>query len=300
MALHTPLAVLFADVSGSTKLFERAGDLEARRLIAYLLDALGQVCSRHDGRMVKTVGDEILCVFACAIAAADAAVAMQRFTAVDDRARAQGLGLRIGLHLGDCLVEADGDVFGDAVNTAARMVALAARDQVIVSKLTADALPGRPLRDLGEAHVAGKQAAIAIAEILWQDDAAGMTMVQGARTLPDAAPLDCTLRLEHRGCVIALRPDSAALTLGRDPSSGLVVDAACVSRGHAHIDWQRGHYVLSDRSTNGTWVQTEGDGPQRLHRDALRLRRSGVIRLGKAIESGTDDLLYFRCPPEAI
>jgi adenylate cyclase len=59
MSQTQPLCILFADVSGSTKLFEQRGDVEARRIIAAVLDALSKVCESHGGRVIKTIGDEV-------------------------------------------------------------------------------------------------------------------------------------------------------------------------------------------------------------------------------------------------
>ena len=57
------LTILFADVSGSTKLFETRGNLEARRLVAGVLNALAEVTQQHGGRVIKTIGDKIMCTF---------------------------------------------------------------------------------------------------------------------------------------------------------------------------------------------------------------------------------------------
>src|SRR5690606_6059905 len=124
MSQSQPLTILFADVSGSTRLFEQRGDVEARRLIANVLDALTEVASRHGGKVIKTIGDEIMCTFPGAMQGVLAACDMQRRLAHDPEFVKDNLAIRVGLHHGDALVE-DGDVYGDAVNTAARMASLA-------------------------------------------------------------------------------------------------------------------------------------------------------------------------------
>src|SRR5437016_5732998 len=63
MTQSQPLTILFADVSGSTKLFETRGDVEARRIVGAMLGALAEVCARHGGRVIKTIGDEIMCTY---------------------------------------------------------------------------------------------------------------------------------------------------------------------------------------------------------------------------------------------
>lgn len=290
-----PLCVLFADVSGSTRLFEQRGDIEARRLIAGLLEALSAICRAHDGRVVKTIGDEILCAIPRPGDGIDAAVAMQRHVAADATCLAHHLAIRIGLHFGDCLVEGDGDVYGDAVNTAARMAKLAGRGQVVTTAATAHGLRRVPLRALGTAQVAGKLQPIDVVDIVWQENPGGMTTVQSALGIAVPAA-DSRLVLEYRGRSLEVAPGSPPLTLGREPGNALVIDADCVSRSHAVIDFQRGHYVLTDRSTNGSFLRIDGDDEQRLHRDEAKLRRSGVISLGVGSALNADQLIFFRCP----
>ena len=139
MSQTQPLCILFADVSGSTKLFEQRGDVEARRIIAAVLDALTKVCNSHGGKVIKTIGDEIMCTFPGAMNGVIAATDMQKRVAHDMVFVRDNLGIRIGLHHGDTLVE-DNDVYGDAVNTAARMASLAKREQIddMFDAITAD------------------------------------------------------------------------------------------------------------------------------------------------------------------
>ena len=129
MSQSRPQTILFADVSGSTRLFETKGDVEARRLIAAVLEALTQVCRQHGGRVIKTIGDEIMCTFPGALNGILAACDMQRRMGRDINFVRDSLAVRIGLHHGDALEEDDGDVYGDAVNTAARMASTAKREQ---------------------------------------------------------------------------------------------------------------------------------------------------------------------------
>lgn len=296
MPQSRPLTLLFADVSGSTKLFEQRGDVVARQLISQILEGLSLVCRKYDGRVIKTIGDEIMCAIPTAMDGVDAAVAMQRHVAADPTCIANHLAIRIGLHHGECLVEDDGDVYGDAVNTAARMAKLAGREQIVTTASTVAGLKHAPFRSLGTAQVSGKLQAIDIVDIIWQENPAGMTMVQSALGLGNAPALDNRLILEFKGRTIELTPTSPPLTLGRDPGSSIVVESDCVSRSHAVIEFQRGHYILTDRSTNGSFFRIEGDEEQRVHRDEAKLRRSGVISLGKGSAQNADALIYFRCP----
>jgi class 3 adenylate cyclase len=295
MPTSRPLTLLFADVSGSTRLFEQRGDVVARQLISQVLEGLSAICRKHDGRVIKTIGDEIMCAIPTAMDGVDAAVAMQRHVAADPTCIANHLAIRIGLHYGECLVEDDGDVYGDVVNTAARMAKLAGREQIVTTASTVAGLKHTPFRSLGTAQVSGKLQAIDIVDIIWQENPAGMTMVQSALGIGTPG-LDNRLVLEFKGRTIEMTPTSTPLTLGREPGNGLVIDSDCVSRSHAVIEYQRGHYILTDRSTNGSFFRIEGDDEQRVHRDEAKLRRSGVISLGRASAQNADALIFFRCP----
>lgn len=296
MSATQPCTILFADVSGSTRLFEQKGDVEARRLIASVLNALTVVCNSHGGKVIKTIGDEIMCTFRGALQGVLAACDMQRKMARDIEFVRDNLGVRIGLHHGEGLFE-DNDVFGDVVNVAARMTSIAKREQIVTTATSLRELTGPPIsvRSLGRARVAGKLLPIEIVDVIWQEDTSGMTTVQRAvRTAePELQPGKLVLRF--RDTTIELTPESQPFTLGREASNGLMVAADWVSRTHATIEFKRGHFMLSDRSTNGTWVRIGDDDELRLSRDEVHLRKSGSISLGKGMALNGDMLLYFDC-----
>ena len=296
MANAQPTTILFADVSGSTKLFELKGDVAARTIISAVLAALGDIAARHGGRVIKTIGDEVMCTFPNALGGLLAAVDMQKRLSSDPGFVKDNLAIRVGLHHGDALHE-DNDVYGDAVNTAARMGSLAKREQIVTTVTTAQAVtPGSVrTRALGTARVSGKMLPIEIVDVIWQEDLSNVTTVQRAIRLDahgNIAGLKLTLR--HRGKVIELNPASQPFTLGRDANSSLVIDAEWVSRNHAMIEYKRGYFMISDRSTNGTWVKLGEDEELRLHRDEIHLRKAGTISLGQAVAVNQEDVLYFQ------
>jgi class 3 adenylate cyclase len=295
MSQSRPQTILFADVSGSTRLFETRGDVEARRLIAAVLAALTVVCEQHGGRVIKTIGDEIRCTFPGALNGVLAACDMHRRLARDIDFVRDSLAVRIGLHHGDALEEADGDVYGDAVNTAARMASLAKREQVVTTASTYDSLSGKvpEARSLGKARVSGKLLPIAIVDLVWQEDTSGMTMVQSAIRSGDAGVSGAVLRLRHRGQLVELKPDSQPFSMGREPGNHLVIEADWVSRTHAMIEYKRGHFMIADRSTNGTFVRIGEDDEIKVHRDELHLRKGGTISLGQSFSINTGDIIHF-------
>lgn len=297
MSRSEPMAIVFADISGSTRLFEQKGDVAARQLVAKVLNALAEVTRRHGGRVVKTIGDEIMSVFPTAIQGVHAAMEMQRLTVRDPDFARDNLGLRIGMHYGEALVE-ENDVFGDAVNTAARMTAIAKREQIVTTAGSLKDVTGSTqlrTRSLGRTRVAGKLFPVEICDVLWQEDLAGVTMVQRAVRLDDGGTVGVKLSIRHRGRLIELNEDSPPFRMGRDPGNELVVDAEWVSRYHALIEYKKGHFVLTDRSTNGTYVRLGDDEELRLHRDEMHLRKSGTVSMGQPLALNAEDLVYFHC-----
>jgi class 3 adenylate cyclase len=291
-----PITIMFADVCGSTKLFELRGDEAARSIIGQVLSAMGEVVMRHGGRVLGTIGDEVMGTFPDPLSGLLAATDMQRRMAHDPVFLKDSLAIRIGVHHGEALVELD-DVYGDAVNTAARMASLAKRDQIMTTATTVRGLPEDALRVrvLGTARVSGKQLPIEIVDVMWQEDLSNLTTVKRA-PISDVAPDTggARLVLRYGGQVIPLNPRSPAFTLGRDAHSSLVIDDEWVSRYHALIEYKRGHYLIGDHSTNGTWVAIGGGDELRLHHDEMHLRKSGTISLGQAVSANRDRAVYFQ------
>ncbi|MEN9217725.1 MAG: adenylate/guanylate cyclase domain-containing protein, partial [Gloeomargarita sp. DG_2_bins_126] len=123
--------ILFADISGSTRLYETLGNEAALVLVSDCLQLLQSVAQKYQGQVVKTIGDEIMLRFPNPSLAAQAAFEMQDQVAQFFLNRKVVSGLKVGFNHGAILEQADGDIFGDAVNVAARMVQLAKRNQIL-------------------------------------------------------------------------------------------------------------------------------------------------------------------------
>lgn len=296
MSEQRPITILFADIAGSTKLFETRGDVEARALTLQVLNALTQITIRHSGTVIKTIGDEIMCTFPGPSNALHASVDMQRRVAGDLAWARDHLAIRIGLHHGEALLE-DGDVYGDAVNTAARMAQLAKREQIVTTASTVTGVSTAAafrIRSLGEAMVRGKQNGVDIVDLLWQEDNSNVTMVAKAIRL-DQLPSSHKLVMRTRGELTEISELSNSYGMGRDPGNQCIVDNEWVSRNHALIEFSRGQFLITDRSTNGTYVKIGADDEIRLHRDSMPLRKSGSISLGQAMEKDPASVVFFQC-----
>jgi class 3 adenylate cyclase len=285
-------AVLFADVSGSTRLYESVGDAAALDTIGHCLATIRTACEGYGGRVVKTIGDEVMAVFPGADHAAEAAAEMQaRISEQHAMGRAR-LAIRVGFHFGPA-IEVEGDVFGDSVNTAARMAALAKAEQVILSGPTADLLspPLRSrVRQLDSLTVKGKHKDIGIFELIWQGPDADLTALA---TRPMHVPARILLR--HGTREIELNEARPNATLGRDPQNDVVIADRMASRLHARIERRRDKFVLIDQSSNGTFVTIEGEAEIHLRREELVLRGRGRAAFGHAWKDAADEVLTFSC-----
>lgn len=285
------LAVLFADVAGSTRLYEQLGDVQALATIGRCLALVQDAAGEHGGRAIKTIGDEAMVVFPTADQAAAAAAEIQHKMSELARVGNLRVAFRVGFHYGPA-IEADGDVFGDSVNVAARMVALAKSGQVILSASTAEALSPSlrgSLRELDVMTVKGKEKDIAILELLWQDSAELTAMV----TRPKLRARK--LELRHGAHAIELNSGTPSLTLGRDAQNDVVIADPLASRLHARIERRRDHFVLIDQSSNGTFVTIEGDDEFQLRRQELKLRGRGHLSFGRPYVDDSVEMLAFAC-----
>jgi adenylate cyclase len=272
--------VLFADVSGSTRLYETAGDAAALEAVSACLAAARRSTEASGGRVVKTIGDELMGIFPGPDAAANAAADMQAKIDALPEVAGTKLGVRIGFHHGPVL-QRDDDVFGDTVNLAARLVSQAKKGEIILSTDTAEKLG--PIfrvmvRELHAITVRGKAEEIGLAELVWKRDADATVF---AVTRPRVRLAKGGLRLRYRGREVARRRDTDSITIGRDDSNGLVVQSDMASRQHCSIERRQDIFVLRDHSTNGTYVTVAGDAEMAVRRAEVSLRKGGWISFGR-------------------
>ena len=284
--------MLFADVSGSTKLYETVGDAVAHAAIDLCVKLFANITRQHGGRVIKTIGDEVMSIFPEAAEAGRAAVDIQLGVAGMAPVEKVRLGVRIGLHSGP-VVERDGDVFGDTVNLAARLTEMAARGQIITSLETVEQLDDlRKLdcRKLYAIPVKGKEKDVQICEILWTDTDDATTLA-APRTRNERASL--TLRVAYRGRDIVLPTERKTLVMGRDAAADLVVAERMASRLHCEIESRQGKFFLTDRSANGTYVSIDGAAEVVLRREESMLHGHGFISLGQPRASTTEVVEFF-------
>jgi len=290
------LAIVFADISESTRLYDVMGDTQARELVAQCLGVMTGVVHERRGTVIKTIGDELMCTFPRAGAAVAAARGMQEAVRKDlpdlNPNTPKDLTIRIGIQYGPAIVDG-GDVFGDAVNVAARMTGQAKAGQIITTQTTVEALSPKlqaSTRHLDRIRVKGKSGYLNIYEVVWQDE----DVTHIASKVGPAPAGRGRLRLVYRGHKLTVSHQSGPLTLGRGKQAHLVVDDSQASRQHARIENRRGRFVLSDESTNGTYVLTT-DGSVYLRREEVTLVGRGKISLGRDFADEPAEVVLFEC-----
>jgi class 3 adenylate cyclase len=287
-------AILFADLGGSTRLYDELGDVDAHRIAAECTAMIASEVQRHGGTVIKTIGDEVMSSFISADDAFDAAKSIQQ-TVAGPGAPGAHLGIHVGMHYGDVLIK-DGDVFGDVVNLAARMVSLAKTGQILTTREMVSAMtPGKAeTRQIDRREVKGKQEKVDIFEVIWQSQ--GLTTL--TPILPDVlddrgAAAEVRLILKFGDKRHEVNPSSPRVSIGRDAGNDLVVDDPRASRFHATVQARQGKFVLVDESTNGTVVYLPGSKPIVLCREELILTEAGRISIGTHPDTPSETPIYF-------
>jgi class 3 adenylate cyclase len=182
-------AILFADIAGSTKLYETLGDVEALATIARALEVIRQICEEHGGRIVKTIGDEAMAIFPNAANAAYSAISMQTQVSAMKTSRGASLSIHAGFHYRP-VIDDGKDVFGDSVNLAARLTSLAASGPVALRlRCRRPRCRYARARAAGHATVRGWED-IAVFELIWRNRARAIAMRRADRARRDGSSAD--------------------------------------------------------------------------------------------------------------
>jgi adenylate cyclase len=298
-AKERDLSVLFADVSGSARLYEKLGDTAALQAVERCLKRIERAVSAHRGRVVKTIGDEAMAVFESVDEAFQAATDMQQSVSELPLVSGTKLAIRVGFQHGSVIEEYSkdgdvGDVFGECVNTAARLAGLAKPGQILIGSQTQLALCEllqMSTRDLAHMSIKGKTGEIHVFEVVWQTSA-DLTMV-AASTPTRMGAQGAQLSVRYAGEVILLGDLKPAMSMGRDVACEVAVRDRRASRNHAKIERRGEKFVLTDQSTNGTFVTFTGEPELFLRREEVVLHGTGRICFAASATSGDADCAEF-------
>jgi adenylate cyclase len=293
-AASRDLLVLFADISGSTSIYEQLGDAVAVELIQGLLASMEEEVLMHKGDVIKSIGDELLCTFGDVVSALAAATAMHQQAGAVSGPGGRALALRIGMHYGPT-IEDRGDVFGDGVIVASRVVELARPGQILITEECFARVPllGRSrIRQVDKIMVRGRSAEVTVMEVMWERGRMVTTIVPPVQRPPTET---ARMQIDYRGRTFTVAQQSNLLLIGRDASCQIVVSGAKTSRQHAALEWRRGKFVLEDRSTNGSFVLPDGGQLIHLRREELVLQGSGLIGFGEQPREGGAAVVRYAC-----
>ncbi len=292
------MTILFADVAGSVALHEKLGDHEAHRVVVRCLEVISSTVRESNGRVVEIIGDEVMALFSTAEDAFTAAQGIQLALNAGESP-----GIRVGFHTGATSFDND-HPYGDTVNVAARLAALAMAGQIVISENAQQRLSDTHkfhTRYFDHLKIKGKTAPYQLYEVLWGD--------QGKTTLITCLPAAPRVKadalsmvvLTYEGMECLLTEDRAELTVGRTPGCRIQVKSNSVSRSHLTITFHRDKIILQDHSTNGTYIRmlAESETAARqdifAHREEWPMSGKGMLGLGEPIREDSPYLIHFEC-----
>jgi class 3 adenylate cyclase len=295
MAKDLEVAIVFADVVGSTQLYDKFGDTKASETVAQCLDVMKDATHQYNGTVIKTIGDEVMSTFATVEEAMGAAVMMQsRISAENKQDDRIAVSIRIGCHFGP-VVQEQNDIFGAAVHTANRMTSQAKARQIVISGETVGKMSPelkRQTRQIDVATVRGKLDEVALYELLWNPEEA--TSMLPTIEWENQDRKASRLELSFRDKTIEVTDKRKSVIMGRAEDNDLVIKGNLISRIHAKVEMRRGKFVLVDQSTNGTFVQNLQGEETFIRRDSTEIHGEGTIGLGRAEEPGASLAIHFK------
>jgi len=295
MAKDLEVAILFADVVGSTQLYDKFGDTKASATVAACLDVMKDATQQFNGTVIKTIGDEVMATFPTVDEAMSAAVSMQAKITADNKQEDRiAVSIRIGCHFGP-VVQEQNDIFGAAVHTANRMTSQAKSRQIVITGETVKRMSDKfkeVTRQIDVATVRGKLDEVALYELLWNPDEATSMLPTIAMEGQDRKAT--RVQLSFRNQNIEVSDQRKSVTLGRADDNDLVIKGNLISRIHAKVEMRRGKIIIVDQSTNGTFVMNVQGDETFVRRDSALLIGEGTIGLGRAEKPGASLAIHFK------
>ncbi|MFZ0449476.1 MAG: adenylate/guanylate cyclase domain-containing protein [Desulfatiglandaceae bacterium] len=293
------LVIFFADVAGSTHLYENLGDRIAHECVVESLNSVSRKIKENNGVVVEVIGDEIMAYFENPLEAVNCACDLQKHFKFTATSHGHKINVRIGFHKGP--IELDkGHPYGDTVNIAARIASLAKGGQIVTTVETTEGLPEYSksvCRPFGRLEVKGKSNPLNTMEVVWAMDDATRLFIPSKMTATTAINAELVVGFGEKEIVIT--KEMTPYVFGRDGTSDLVVNAETASRSHAKIICRYGDFVFVDGSTNGTYINTAPGGhvysgmEMHLHHREWFMIGDGTISLGKPISDDDPLMITF-------
>ncbi len=294
------LTIFFADVAGSTHLYETLGDVIAHECIVESLGHISHFVRSSNGIVVEIIGDEIMAYFTDPEEAISCACNIQQHFNASTTSHKRRISVRIGFHKGQVALD-KGHPFGDTVNVASRVASLALGGQIMTTDDTISDLPPEfslICRPFGTVRVKGKSKPLATRKVIWnQSDA---TVIVATERKAERRPPATGIEINYQGQKLLVREGNTPFLIGRGDHCNLVVQSKTTSRSHARIEARSGELVIVDHSTNGTYVITDPgkrayDGLDMcLHHMEWTMAGHGKISLGRPVSASDEKTIEFR------
>lgn len=295
--------VVFADLIGSTGVFERLGNTRATEAVMRATHWISHAITAAGGEVVKYLGDGVLALFDNSRLAIDTMVQVQEdyHLWMQSLPADEAMPIRVGVVHGQLEV-VDGDCYGDAVNTASRLSELAGADQIWTSAETVQHYGPAPdglYRLLGRISVRGRKAPCMVYQVEWRGDSHSEVMTMQADMDSRFDPrsglqLGWEIHLGSAGQQKSFKAFDLPVLIGRNVQAQFVLADPRVSRNHARLEWRNGGIVLVDLSSYGTWVRFSGSGGLvRLRRNDCVLHGRGRLALGAPFTDATAPVIDF-------
>jgi hypothetical protein len=189
------------------------------------------------------------------------------------------------------------DVFGASVHTANRMTSQAKAGQIITTAAVVERLSPEwraSVRQIDVATIRGQGGEVALYEVLWQTE--DVTSMLPSIALTGREPRRARrLRLTLEEQEFVLDEARPLVAIGRADDNDVVVRGNLISRLHARIEFSRNRFTITDQSTNGTFVQINGEEEAFLRRDSMPIKGAGLIGLGRVPDRDSPLTLRFLC-----
>lgn len=281
----TLACVLIADITGSTALFERVGTQDAMQHITVVVARMRELIEESGGVCVKSKGDDTVSFFDHPERAAQAAWNM----IVEDWA--DGLSIHAGVYFGEVLFR-ESEIYGDAVNTAARLASAAKSGEVLIGHncwVDLEATTQDKFVLIGELQFKGKQDPTRVYSCT--------DVKLDARTVIFSKSSTSSSRIES--AVFKFGDENwrlvsgETLSIGRSPENDIVLNHAWVSRKHAQLTIRQGQLEYVDHSSSGSVLRNDDGSEVFVHRRTNLLSGSGRIFLGNGSDEQSASMLGY-------
>ena len=287
--------VMFADVVGSTRLYEQLGDDEAQRIVSTALRTVRDICDAHHGEIKAELGDEVMVVFDdagdAAASASDVHAKIPERLAIE--APDTPITMRIGLHQGPF---SEDDSGSETVKIAHWAASNAKSEQTLATEAVIERLPrifqavSRYVDDETWNFVSLEH--VTLHEIIW--DVEGITAYSGEK--PTVGSDRCkAVNFEYMGKAVSLTADRPVISVGRGEQNDLIVQNDLVSRQHFSAQLSRGRSTITDNSTNGTVISYVDGTNQSVKKETLPLQGKGRIIIGRPPRIDDSYIINYEC-----